>query len=84
MRKSPFQKFELLFLLALIFGASASMALAPASVDTDKDGIEDSRDLDDDGDGIFDSVDAFPTNPNNIQKIRTQTDCLTNGNQYTD
>ena len=84
MSKSSSKKIELFFSLALIFWASASLALAPASVDTDKDGIEDSRDLDDDGDGIFDSVDAFPTNPNNIQKIRTQTDCLTNGNQYTD
>ena len=67
MKKNPFQKFELFFLLSLIFGASASMALAPASIDTDRDGVEDSVDLDDDGDGIFDSLDAFPTNPRYTQ-----------------
>ncbi|MDC2963618.1 thrombospondin type 3 repeat-containing protein [Gammaproteobacteria bacterium] len=39
------------------------MALAPASVDTDRDGVEDSKDLDDDGDSILDSLDAFPKNP---------------------
>ena len=45
MSKSPSQKSELFFLLALIFWACASLALAPASLDTDKDGIPDKKDL---------------------------------------
>ena len=58
------QKKPLLFsLLVLIFWASVSLAQAPASVDTDRDGVEDSKDLDDDGDSVLDSLDAFPKNP---------------------
>ncbi len=62
MSQSPAQKLQKFLLLALISWASVSMALSPMSIDTDRDGVEDSKDLDDDGDDILDSLDAFPTN----------------------
>ena len=34
------------------------------AVDTDGDGIDNSSDTDDDGDGVLDSLDAFPLDPN--------------------
>ena len=63
MRKSSSHKLKLFFLGCLIFWAPASLALSPASIDTDQDGVEDSIDFDDDGDGISDSFDSFPKNP---------------------
>ena len=62
MSQSSAQKSQIFMLLALISWASASIALSLVSVDTDRDGVEDSKDLDDDGDDILDSLDAFPTN----------------------
>ena len=62
MSQSPAQRSKIFILLGLISWASASLALSLVSVDTDKDGVEDSKDLDDDGDDILDSLDAFPTN----------------------
>ncbi len=62
MSQNPAQRLKIFILLGLISWASASLALSPVSADTDKDGVEDSKDLDDDGDDILDSLDAFPKN----------------------
>ena len=54
---------SLIFLLLVTLTSPNLLASVPVSIDTDGDGIEDSRDADDDGDNPeFASVDEAPVN----------------------